>query len=89
MTTITLSGYPEAVLGRSSTTVSLPSGATAGDAVVAVAAQHPRLASALLREGFRPRRSTKVLFRTEVADPETPIRSGEAVTVLAVLPCDG
>jgi hypothetical protein len=89
MTTITLSGYPEAVLGRSSITVSLPSDAVVDDAVVAVAAQHPKLAPALLHEDARPRRSTKVLLSGAVKDLGSPIPSGEAVTVLAALPCDG
>jgi len=89
MTTITLSGYPEAVLGRSSITVSLPSDAVVEDAIAAVAALHPKLAIALLHEDARPRRSTKVLLSGAVTDFSSPIPPGEAVTVLAALPCDG
>jgi hypothetical protein len=89
MTTITLGGYPEAVLGRSSITVALPSSAVVKDVVAAVAAQHPKLTTALLHEDTRPRRSTKALLDGAVADFSTPIPAGAAVTVLATLPCDG
>ena len=89
MTTITLGGYPEAVLGRSSITVALPCQAVVKDAVAAVAAQHPKLATTLLHEDSRPRRSTKALLNGTVADFSVPIPAGAAVTVLATLPCDG
>lgn len=89
MTTITLGGYPEAVLGRSSITVALPSNAVVKDAVVAVAGQHPKLTTALLHEDTRPRRSTKALLNGAVADFTVPIPAGAAMTVLATLPCDG
>ena len=89
MTTIMLSGYPEAVLGRSSLTVSLPSDAVLHDAVAAVAAQHPKLATALLHDDTHPRRSTKILVEGAVADLNRAFPFGEAVTVLAALPCDG
>ncbi|MGH3623589.1 MAG: MoaD/ThiS family protein [Sciscionella sp.] len=89
MTTIVLSGYPEAVLGRSSITVPLPSGAVLADAVSAVAAQHNKLGPALLHTDSRPRRSTKALLNGAVADLATPIPARASVTVLATLPCDG
>jgi hypothetical protein len=89
MTTVALSGYPEAVLGRSLITVALPPSAILADAVSAVAAQHSKLGPALLHADSRPRRSTKALLNGAVADPDTPILAGASVTVLAALPCDG
>lgn len=89
MTTVALGGYPEAVLGRSSITVHLPSGATLSDAVTAVAAQHRALGPALLHDDARPRRSTKALLNGAVTDLDTPILAGASVAVLAALPCDG
>lgn len=89
MTTVALSGYPEAVLGRSSITVPLPPGAVVADAISAVAAQHDKLGPALLHPDSRPRRSTKALLNGAVADLDTPIAAGASVTVLAALPCDG
>jgi len=89
MRTIALSGYPEAVLGRSSITLPLPCDAVVGDAVAAVAAQHSKLSPALLHDDARPRRSTKALLDGAVADLQTPIPAGSVLTVLAALPCDG
>ena len=89
MTTVALSGYPEAVLGRSSITVSLPSGALLADAVSAVATRHDKLGPALLHADSRPRCSTKALLNGSVADLDTAIPPGASVTVLAALPCDG
>lgn len=89
MTTVALSGYPEAVLGRSTIMVPLSPGAVVADAVSAVAAQHSRLGPALLHADSRPRRSTKVLLNGSVADPDARIPTGASVTVLAALPCDG
>jgi len=89
ITTITLGGYPEAVIGRSSITVALPYHAIVKDAVAAVAGQHPKLTTMLLHEDSRPRRSTKALLNGTVADFSVPIPAGAAVTVLATLPCDG
>lgn len=89
MTSIALSGYPEAVLGRSVINVPLPSGAVGADAISAVAAQHSKLRSALLHADSRPRRSTKVLLNGSVADLDARIPTGASVTVLAALPCDG
>jgi hypothetical protein len=84
-----LSGYPETMLGRSSITVTLPSGAVLAGAVSAVAAQHDKLDPALLHADSRPRRSTKTLLNGAVADLNTAIPAGASVTVLAALPCDG
>lgn len=89
MTTIALSGYPEAVLGFSSITVPLPSGAVVADAVSAVAAQHDKLGPALLHADSRPRRTTKTLLNGVAAESDTAIPAGACVTVLAALPCDG
>jgi hypothetical protein len=89
MTTVALSGYPEAVLGRSSITVALPSGAVLADVVSTVAAQHSKLGPALLHADSRPRHSTKTLLNGAVASLDTPIPAGASVTVLAALPCDG
>lgn len=89
MTTIALSGYPEAVLSRSSITVPLPSGAVLADAISAVAAQHDKLVPALLHADSRPRRSTKALLNGVVAGLDTAIPARATVTVLAALPCDG
>jgi len=89
MTTVALGGYPEAVLGRSSITMSLPVGAVLADAVAAIAAQHSKLGPALLHTDARPRRSTMAMLNGVVADLETPIPAGASVTVLAALPCDG
>lgn len=89
MTTLALSGYPEAVLGRSSITVPLPSGAVLADVVKAVAAQHSALGPALLHDDARPRRCTKALLNGAVAELDTPILAEASVAVLAALPCDG
>jgi len=89
MTTVTLAGYPEAVLGSSTIAVSLPSAPVAADAIHAVAAQRSQLAEALLHADRRPRRSTKVLIGGQVAANTTRIPAGAAITVLAALPCDG
>lgn len=89
MTIVALSGYPEAVLGRSSITVPLPPGAVLSDAVSAVAAQHSKPGPALLHADSRPRRSTKTLLNGAVAELDTTIPAGASVTVLAALPCDG
>lgn len=89
MTTVRLSGYPEAILGRSSITLALPGGAVMADAVRAVAAQHRKLGTSLQHADSRPRNSTKTLLNGVVAGPDTPIPSGATVTVLAALPCDG
>lgn len=89
MTRVTLSGYPEAVLGSDSISMELRASALAGDVVVEVATRHPKLRSALLHDDGRPRRSTKVLVGGTVVDPATPVSGGRPVTVLAALPCDG
>jgi ammonia channel protein AmtB len=89
MTTVALSGYPEAVLGRTSIVVPLAAGAVLADAVSAVAAQHSRLDTALLHADSRPRRSTKALINGVVADLGTVIPADSSVTVMAALPCDG
>lgn len=89
MTTVSLSGYPEAVLGRSAVDVVLPPGAVVADAVTAVAERDSNLREALLKPDTRPRRSTKTLINGSVVDPATRIPAGASVTVLAALPCDG
>ncbi|MGH3832984.1 MAG: MoaD/ThiS family protein [Pseudonocardiaceae bacterium] len=89
MTIVALSGYPEAVLGRSSIIVPLPPDAVLSDAVAAVAARHSALGPALLHANFQPRRSTKALLNGAMADLDTAIPVGASVTVLATLPCDG
>ena len=81
MTTVALSGYPEAMLGCSSITVPLPSGTVLADAVSAVAAQHDKLGPVLLHADSRPRRSTKTLLNGVVAEPDTAIPAGASVTV--------
>jgi len=89
MITITLSGYPEALLGRPAITAPFPSGAVLADAVTAVAAQDVRLGTALLHSDARPRQSTKVLLNGAVTSLDTRIPADAQVTVLAALPCDG
>lgn len=89
MMTVNLSGYPEAVLGRSAMDIALPRDAIVADAVTAIAEQDSNLREALLHPDSCPRRSTKALINGSVASLTTPIPTDSSITVLAALPCDG
>jgi hypothetical protein len=85
--TVSLRGYPEAVLATDSIALDVPCDAPAEVVVQTLAGLSPRLGEALVHGDGSARKTTKVLVDGMLVDPSTPIVG--AVTVLAALPCDG
>lgn len=87
--TLSLAGYPEAILGRPSVDVTCDERTTAVALVRAVAGRNAKLYEALI-DGDRVRSSTKLLVDGAVVDANlATVNRANSVTLLAALPCDG
>jgi hypothetical protein len=87
--TVSLRGYPEAVLAADSITLTSSRDATAGAVIQDLTAQFPQLRTALLGEDGAPRQAIRVLADGVPISHEAPVPAAGTLTVLATLPCDG
>lgn len=71
---VRLFGPAREAAGAGTVELRLPAGATAGDAVAALAAAHPAIESLLPR--------SRVAVNLEYVDGETPLRPGDEIAIL-------
>lgn len=86
---VTLRGYPEAVLATDSITLEASPIATAGSVVRDLARLSPKLSDALLHANGVPRQTTKVLVDGTPVSHDANVSKAPSLVVLASLPCDG
>lgn len=87
--TVSLRGYPEAILATDSITLSLRHQAPAGAIVQNLADLFPQLRTALMLDDGMPRRAVRVLVDGVPVSHESAVPASGALTLVATLPCDG
>ena len=86
---VTLRGYPEAILATDTIILEASPAATAGSVVRDLVRLSPKLDDALLHPNGVPRQTTKVLADGAPMSHSARVDERTSLVVLASLPCDG